>query len=89
MKIYRIFAAFIFLSALPVFAQFQPGDTIQQYPECRDNSDCFFEKKTGNKMMNSDEIERQEEDFEEFEDADTENKRVEELKKNAEQPGLN
>ncbi len=85
MKTYIITA--IFLLTLPFgYAQFQPTNgNPNQHPECGFNYSCFHEKSEIDQQLEREE-QQEEESFEEFE---IENKRIEELKKNAEQPGLN
>lgn len=90
MKTYRIYAAFAFLTltALPAHGQFQPGEPIQPHQECGFDYECFQQKSAEEDALKKYEIERQEE-VEAVEEVEPENKRIEELKRNAEQPGLN
>jgi hypothetical protein len=83
MKTYRILAAFFFLimAALPVSGQFRPAEGLTPYPECGFDYECFQQKENQKKALQSNEIERQEEEIP--------NKRIQEIKENAERPELN
>lgn len=89
MKTYRIYAAFalLTLTALPASGQFQPGEPLQPHQECGFDYECFKQKSAEEDALRVNEIERQE--VEEVKEVEPENKRIEELKRNAEQPGLN
>lgn len=65
------------LPALLLVTAFQPQD-YSTYPKCGVDNDCYYQRPL------EPEIERQEEEVEE-----NQNKRLQELKRNAEQPGIN
>lgn len=65
------------LPFLLLVTAFQPQD-YNPYPKCGMDNDCYYQRPM------DPEIERQEEEID-----DSENDKLEELKRNAEQPGLN
>lgn len=77
MKAYRILPVILLVTA------FQPEDNLGRYPKCGIENDCYYQKPVEDPLL----IERQEE--ESFEDIEVNNKKLEEAKRNAEQPGLN
>ena len=85
MKKYIITALFI-LTPLAGSTRFQPGDEkAVPFPECGSDYNCYYQKLGEEEKL---EIEKQEEE-QELREFEIQNRRVEELKENAEQPGLN